>query len=76
MYLWIYALVFVIHVVVFRYSTKAFNFVYNKSIVDYVVPFIMTWPLGWCLLILYGFYKLLRLMYYTVEYIISRQWDY
>lgn len=74
----IYLVVLIVHIVVLRYSDR----LRDCADMEFITPtaWCLMWPLSWTFVIAYfGLYiisKLLLVTYCTVEYFVSKQWDF
>jgi hypothetical protein len=74
----IYLVVLIAHIVVFRYS----NYLHDCVDMELITPttWCLMWPISWTFTVVYfGLYcvhKVFGLIYCTIDYFVSGQWDF
>ena len=71
----IYIVVFVIHIGLFRFFKGFYNYVKNGIGIS-PTAWCFVWPIAWAINSAEYIVKSPKLIYYTIEYVITRQWNY
>lgn len=70
-----YILGFIIHIGLFRFFNGFYNYIDNFNILS-PTSWCFIWPLSWLAVGIWYVSKLPVLLYYTVDYIVTGQWNY
>lgn len=70
-----YIIVLVIHIGLFRFFRGFYEYIDSFGTIP-PTAWCILWPLGYTGLLLFYVYMLLKLIYYSVKYLITNEWKY